>query len=257
MQADTVEAASPEDLLESAPARLPLVQWVAGYGSRLLVPFGLLACALAIVMVVGLHMLPNWGGVNPLWGMLSDYGVTVHGWVFDTALDILSVGSVAIMVKMAWHGVLRGRPASILMLSWCVCLIGIATFTKDPNNGSDSLRGAVHLYSTAAACGSLPFAGLVLAWRHRRHPAWRRFALTSGGLSLASVPCVLPFLISFFVIRMTHSAGTSGMPTGLVERLMGGVDIAILVVLALWAHRAAAAGRPVSLLARQAMGATG
>lgn len=251
MQADVTEAVSPGELLEATPAatvyRPVAIRRILGLGNRLLVPFGLLACALAMVMMVALHLLPDWGGVNPLFGMLSDYGVTVHGWVFDSALDILSLGSIAIMVKMAWHGVLRGRPASILMLCWCVCLVGIASFTKDPNNGTDSVRGALHLYSTAAACGSLPVAGLVLAWRHRRHPAWRRFALTSGGLSLMSVPCVLPFLISFFVIRMTHSAGTSGLPTGLVERLMGGVDIAILVVLALWAHRAAKAGRPVLL----------
>jgi uncharacterized protein DUF998 len=236
MQAEAIEGAVEAD--DGTPRPRSRARFVH-VGSRLLVPFALAACALAMVMVVGLHLLPDWGGVNPMFGMLSDYGITRHGWVFDGALDILSLASVAIMVKMAWHGVLTGRPASIAMLCWCVCLVGVATFTKDPNNGTDSLRGALHLYSTAAACGSLPLAGLVVGWRHRRHPSWRRFALTSGGLSLASVPCCLPFLISFVVIRMTHSAGTSGMPTGLVERLMGLVDVAILVVLALWAHRAA------------------
>ena len=252
MEAEVIAATPTGEVPDVVPlaGRLVAVRRVAGLGNRLLVPFGLGTLALAMIMVVGLHLLPDWGGVNPIFGMLSDYGVTTHGWVFDGALDILSLGSVAIMIKMAWHGVLRGRPASVAMVVWCVCLVGIATFTKDPNNGTDSLRGALHLYSTAAACASLPAAGLVMAWRHRRHPTWRRFALTSGGLSLASVPCLLPFLISFFVIRMTHSAGTSGLPTGLVERLMGAVDVAILVGLALWAHRAAAtrkaalAGRP-------------
>jgi hypothetical protein len=244
MQAEVIAAAPSAEVPEATQVvRFPVVRRIAGIGNRLLVPFALGAFALAMVMMVGLHLLPDWGGVNPVFGMLSDYGVTTHGWVFDSALDIISLGSVAIMVKMAWHGVLQGRPASIMMMVWCVCLIGIATFTKDPNNGTDSFRGAVHLYSTAAACASLPVAGLVIGWRHRKHPSWRRFALTSGGLSLASVPCCMPFLISFFLIRMTHSAGTSGMPTGLVERLMGAVDVAILVVLALWAHQAAKSRR--------------
>ncbi|HEX3789561.1 MAG TPA: DUF998 domain-containing protein [Pseudonocardiaceae bacterium] len=257
MQAEVIEAGSPADLVElTNPATVafwrvfgqpmfgrPRVHRVAAFGNRLLVPFGLLAFVVAAVMMVGLHLLPDWGGVNPIFGMLSDYGVTRYGWVFDSALDIMSIGSLAIMVKMVWHGVLRGRPASILMFSWCIFLVGIASFTKDPNSGTDSVRGAIHLYSTAAACASLPFASLVIGWQHRKHPNWRRFALTSQGLSLASVPCLLPFLISFFVIRMTHSSGTSGVPTGLVERLMGLVDIAILVVLALWAHRASTVHR--------------
>jgi hypothetical protein len=209
-------------------------------GNRLLVPFGLLAVALAVVMVVVLHLLPGWGGVNPITGMLSDYGVRPDGWVFDTALDVLSIGSVAVLVKMARHGVVRGRATFVLMVGWCVCLVGIASFTKDPNTAVQTLRGAVHLYATAAACVCLPVAGLVIGWQHRRDPAWRRWAWTTQILALVSVPCFLPFVVSFFVIRMTHSPGLNTVPTGLVERLMGGLDVIILVVLALWAHRAAA-----------------
>jgi hypothetical protein len=208
--------------------------------NRLLVPFGLAAVFVATVMVVVLHLLPEWGGVNPITGMLSDYGVLPDGWVFDTALDIMSIGSVALLVKMAWHGVVRGRVPFILMVSWCVCLVGIASFTKDPNTSAQTFRGALHLYSTAAACFSLPVAGMFLGWQHRRDPEWRRLAWTTQALALISVPCFLPFVISFFIIRITHSPGLA-LPTGLVERVMGVVDIAILVVLAVWAHRAARA----------------
>jgi hypothetical protein len=125
------------------------------------------------------------------------------------------------------------------MVSWCVCLVGIASFAKDPNTATQTFGGALHLYSTAAACFSLPVAGMLLGRQHRRDPEWRRLALTTQGLALVSVPCFLPFVISFFIIRITHSPGLA-VPTGLVERLMGVVDIAILVVLAVWAHRAAA-----------------
>jgi hypothetical protein len=210
--------------------------------NSMLVPVALLAVVLATTMVIVLHLLPGWGGVNPITGMLSDYGVRPDGWVFDTALDILSVGSVAVLIKMALHGVLRGRATIALMISWCVCLVGIATFTKDPND-AETLRGSVHLAVTTAACVSLPVAGMVIGWQHRRDPAWRRWAWTVQSLSLFSVPCFLPFLISFFVIRMTHGNGPSSVPTGLVERLMGSLDVLILVVLTLWSHRAAVRAR--------------
>jgi hypothetical membrane protein len=220
---------------------VPLLHRLLRLANTLLVPVGLLSVALCVTMVVVLHLLPGWGGVNPITGMLSDYGVRPDGWVFDTALDILSVGSMAVLIKMARHGVVRGRATIVLMISWCVCLVGIATFTKDPND-AETFRGSVHLAVTTAACVSLPVAAMVIGWQHRRDPAWRRWAWTVQGLSLISVPCFLPFVISFFIIRMTHSAGLH-VPTGLVERVMGGLDVALLLVLALWSHRAARARR--------------
>jgi uncharacterized membrane protein len=90
---------------------------------------------------------------------------------------------------------------------------------------------------TAAACVSLPVASMVIGWQHRRDPEWRRFAWTTQGLALISVPCFLPFVVSFFIIRLTHSAGLR-IPTGLIERVMGGLDVLLLVVLAVWAHQA-------------------
>lgn len=227
--------------------------WLA---NRMLVPIALFATALAVTMVIGLHLLPDWGGVNPITGMLSDYGVRPDGWVFDTALDILSVGSVALLIKMAWHGMVRGRATITLMISWCVCLVGIATFTKDPNSASQTFRGSIHLWVTAAACVSLPVASMVIGWQHRRDPAWRRWAWVTQGLSLISVPCFLPFVISFFVIRLTHDTGPSAVPTGLVERLMGGLDVLIIIVLALWAHRAAARSRRAEAAALSGSAAT-
>ena len=211
--------------------------------NKFLVPFALLGTLTALTMVVALHLLPGWGGVNPLTGMLSDYGVRPDGWVFDASLDVLSLASLAVLVKMAVHGVARGRASVILMLAWCLCLVGIATFTKDPNLGRETFEGSLHLYTTAAACASLPLAGLVIGWRHRKDPDWRRFAIATQFLAVLSIPCFLPFIISFFVIRFEHIGGPPELPTGLVERLMGLVDIAIVVVMALWSQRASRARR--------------
>jgi hypothetical membrane protein len=247
----TTQASHPDEVLETnqiaatpswaqtlLPARL---HRPARLANRLLVPFALFATLVATTMVVGLHLLPGWGGVNPLTGMLSDYGVRPDGWVFDSSLDILSLASLAVLVKMAVHGVVRSRASVILMLSWCLCLVGIATFTKDPNLAKQTFEGSLHLWVTAAACASLPLAGIVIGWRHRKDPDWRRFALTTQALAVLSIPCFLPFITSFFVIRFEHIAGPPELPTGLVERLMGAVDIAIVVVMALWSHRASRA----------------
>lgn len=206
---------------------------------RLLTPFALVAIVVSGAAVVGLHLLPRWGGVNPITGMLSDYGVGREGWVFNTALDVLAVGSAALLVKLALHRLVTGRVTVALLVAWCVGLIGIATFTKDPNLGTQTLRGSIHLYSTALACVSLPLGALAIGWCHRSHPRWRRLARTTQALAVASVPCFLPFLVSFFVIRLSHGHGLTAVPTGLVERLMGVDDLALLVVLAVWSHRAA------------------
>jgi hypothetical protein len=239
-----------EELAESAPSAPPVwLSRVANISNRIMAPFALFAVAVAMVMMVGLHLLPDWGGVNPLTGMLSDYGIRPDGWIFDTALDIMSIGSVAVLVQMARHGVVRNRAGFALMVSWCVCLVGIATFTKDPTTGVQTVTGSVHLWVTTAACASLPFAGLAIGWQHRKDPHWRRFAWLTQGLAALSVPCFLPFIVSFFVIRLTHATGPSELPTGLVERLMGLVDVAIIVVLAIWSHRAYVARRRLAAAA--------
>jgi hypothetical protein len=235
------EAARPEELLD--PTNPVVIPRGAVLVDRVLVPFGFAATAVALGMVVVLHLLPGWGGVNPITGMLSDYGVRSDGWVFDTALDVLSLGSAALLVDLARRGLLRGRLVIGLMVAWCVCLVGIASFTKDPNLGADTLRGAIHLYSTAAACFSLPVGCWLLGRRYRNDLRWRHYSRIVRWVAWISVPCFLPFVISFFVIRMTHSSGVSVVPTGLVERLMGGLDIGLLVVLGVWSQHAARVGR--------------
>jgi hypothetical protein len=211
--------------------------------ARLLVPFALLAIGLSTSAVIGLHLLPRWGGVNPITGMLSDYGVGHEGWVFNSSLDLLSVASAAIIVKLTLHRVVSGRLPLVLLAAWCLGLIGIATFTKDPDLGTQTMRGSIHLYSTALACTSLPLGALAVGWRHRAHPRWRRIARGTRVLAVTSIPCFLPFLVSFFIIRLTHGHGLTTVPTGLVERLMGFDDLALLVILMVWSYRAGVPAR--------------
>lgn len=213
-------------------------------GSRLtrwLVTAGIAAEVAATIMMLVLHLQRGNGGVNPVTGMLSDYAFRPDSWVFNLSLIVTSVGSAALWLALVRHRVLRGWLVSIGMTAWCVGLLCVALFTKDHTQSNATVTGGLHLYVTATACGALPIVCMILGWRHRRHTVWRGHARTTFGLAIANVPCVLPFLIAFLLNRITGTEAYSGPATGLVERVMGLLDIAVLVALGLWAWRAAKA----------------
>jgi Protein of unknown function (DUF998) len=204
-----------------------------------LVGIGLAAAAVATAMVVGLHMRAGADGVNPVRGMLSDYELVPDGWVFKLALVIAGCGSVALWAVLVRHHVLRGWICMVLMALWCAGLVGIALFPKDPFEGSPTDRGGIHLLATAVASAALPTVGVVLGLRHRRHAHWRRFARITRWLAVANMPCLLPFVIPFALNILTRTDRFSGPATGLIERIMGGIDVALLIVIGLWGYSAA------------------
>lgn len=219
--------------------------------ARLLVTAGMGGTLLATAMVVTLHLLPNFGGVNPMHGMLSDYALRPDGWLFRVALVIVGTCSIALWALLVRHHVARGWLPMAVMTLWCVGLVGIAVFSKDRVETNQTIHGGVHLWFTVVACGALPLVALILGFQHRKHRHWRKFAITSIVLALANIPCLLPFVIAFFLNVLTHSETYSGPATGLVERLMGGLDIVSLLVLGVWAY-AAARNRRAVLMAKRA-----
>lgn len=215
-----------------------------------LVTAGIAAALTATAMVLVLHLLPRAGGVNPVHGMLSDYALRPDGWVFEAALVLTGIGSLALAAVLVRHHVVRGFAAVTCLLVWCAGLVGIAVFAKDRTEVHQTIHGGVHLWFTAASCAALPLLGLLLGIRHWRHRYWRRFARWSVALSLANVPCLLPFVIAFFLNVMTHSERYTGPATGIIERVMSGLDIAALLLLGVWAY-AAAHNRSAVLLAKR------
>lgn len=207
--------------------------------ARWLVGSAVGATLLATALIISLHLLPGAGGVNPLHGMLSDYALQPDGWAFRLALLIIGAASAALSVVLLRHRVLWGWIAVIFMAMWCVGVVGIATFSKDRFETNQTIHGGVHLWFTASACAALPVLGLMLGLRHRRHQYWRGYARSSLYLALANVPCLLPFVVAFTLNVVTHSERFSGPATGLIERIMAGLDIASLIAFALWAFAAA------------------
>ncbi|HKN54288.1 MAG TPA: DUF998 domain-containing protein [Amycolatopsis sp.] len=193
--------------------------------------------ALAAVLLLVLHLDRRWAPINPVSSMLSDYALCPGWWMWAGALVLTSAGSAALLVALHRRGVLPGRRVLVALGIWCVSLLAVAIFTKDPQGGAVTATGKVHLYAAAVSCLSLPLAGWILGHQHRAHPAWGRFAAWSRRLSLGAIPFYLPFIIPF-AVNVVFGGHLPTVGTGLVERLMLALEIGLLVLLGVWASSA-------------------
>ncbi|WP_329056257.1 DUF998 domain-containing protein [Amycolatopsis sp. NBC_01488] len=195
-----------------------------------LVPVAVGAFVTAAVLLVVLHVDRRWGPIDPVTAMLSDYAWCPGWWMWDAALILTAAGSVAVGAVLHRHRVLPGPLAAAMMAVWCVSVLAVAAFTKDPQGGAVSVTGKVHLYATGISCVSLPLVGWLLGRRHRRDLRWYRYAGWSRGLALAAIPFFLPFIVPF-VVNVLLGGHLPTVATGLVERLMIVLELALLVVL--------------------------
>ncbi|MFD9893748.1 DUF998 domain-containing protein [Amycolatopsis sp. NPDC059027] len=201
------------------------------------------AFALAALLLVVLHVDRYWGPIDPVTAMLSDYALCPGWWLWDGSLILTSAGSAAALVALYRGRVLRGPFAVSVMLVWCLSVLIVAAFSKDPQGGAVTPAGKAHLYATAVSCVSLPVVGWLLGRRHRAWLPWSRFARWSRWLSLASIPFYLPFIVPF-AVNVVLGGHLPTVATGLVERLMAVLELALLVVLVRWARHASRATGP-------------
>ncbi|MFJ9782725.1 DUF998 domain-containing protein [Amycolatopsis sp. NPDC101161] len=195
--------------------------------------------AVAGGLLAVLHVDPRWGPINPMTGMLSDYAWCPGWWMWDTALVLIAAGSAVVLAVLHRRRVLVGRPAVSAMVVWCLSVLAVAVFSKDPQGGAVTATGKAHLGATAISCVSLPLAGWLLGRRHRHEPSWRRSAAWSRRLALATIPFFLPFIVPF-TADVVLGGHLPTVATGLVERAMAALELALLVVLARWVRPATA-----------------
>ncbi|MEC3980948.1 DUF998 domain-containing protein [Amycolatopsis sp. H20-H5] len=205
---------------------------------RGLVWFARACFVVAAILLTILHVDPRWGGINPIASMLSEYALRPGWWMWDSALCLTSLGSVAVTIVLYRQGLLRGWvPVSCLVL-WCVSVVMVAVFTKDPQGGAVTAAGKLHLSATAVSCVSLPLGGWVLGRRYRTHERWRVLARWVRRSAELSVPFFLPFIVPFAVHVLVGVQRLPALPTGLLERVMVALQLLLLAVLATWASRA-------------------
>jgi hypothetical protein len=221
--------------------------------ARLLLPGAQAAFALALVLLAVLHLDRRLAPLDPVTAMLSDYALVPGRWLWDGALVLISGGSALLLVALHHRGLLADRVLVAAKALWCVSLLTVAVFAKDPQGGAITTTGKIHLYASAVTCLSLPVVGWALGRRHRDDPRWRRFATWSRRLALAAIPFYLPFIVPF-AVNVVLGGHLPTVATGLVERLMMVLELALLAVLGRWAHHA---GQPAPGSRADAVGPPG
>lgn len=197
----------------------------------------------AAALMVVLHTDERLGGTDPVTLMLSDYAMRPGWWLWVLALVVTSASTVLLSIALRHRRIITDPLAWVGLVGWCVSLVLVAAFTKDPQGGAVTTTGKLHLYATGITCVSLPLTGWALGRRHRDHVSWRRYALWTRRLSWWSVPFFLPFLVPFAVNVLAGALVFPAMPTGLIERAMIFLDMVLLVVLALWVRHAGHSAR--------------
>ena len=193
----------------------------------------------ALLPMVYLH-LESSGQLNPIKHTISDYVFAQQGSrYFDTSLVALTIGSVALMVGLAGAGIVRGTVLIVLVTVWCVGLAVALVFPTDPTDGVQSLSGAVHRWAAIFFFPCLSAAGFLLARRCQLTRGWERFAPVVLRLAMASTIVLGTFALIQLAINepeMLPFLGFVRNYLGLAERILFGIDMALLFVLgaALW-----------------------
>ncbi len=128
-----------------------------------------------LAMVIGLHLL-NVDQYNPIGQAVSDLAYARLGFLLDIAFIALGFGTLTLA-----YGLLRsvaqvvGAPLFLAIAGVLLALSGV--FQTDPPDGLKTTSGTIH-----NTIGLIAFILMVavmfrFAWRFRRDPRWRSFAL--------------------------------------------------------------------------------
>jgi hypothetical protein len=191
--------------------------------------------AIGIATLIGLHLLPRSGGVDPVYQLLSEYPLQDIGIGVAFALALLSANAAAALagMVMARSGLLRDRATTALFVISCASLLGLTVFLKDPAGATATWSGNLHQVCTIVTCVSQYLLAVVLWWRYRADPLWNGRARAVGVLAVAESVALIPFVFVFATRSGTDKF--AGMAIGLVERYMFVVILVMMVVLTSWA----------------------
>jgi hypothetical protein len=128
---------------------------------------------------------------------------------------------------------------TVLVSVWCVGLAVALLFPTDPVDGVQSISGAVHRWAAIFFFPCLSAAGFLLARRCQLTRGWERFAPVVLRLAVASTIVLATFAMIQLAINepeMLPFLGFVKNYLGLAERILFGIDMALLFVLgmALW-----------------------
>jgi hypothetical protein len=190
----------------------------------------------ATVAMVGLLDLT----VGPLRLTISEYALGDHRAVFDTAVLLLAVGSLAILGVLVHKGLTRWRSAGSIALSlWSVGLLLVVAFPKTNwAMGTNEFSGSIHRFGSMIAFVSLPIAVILLARPWLRDHVWGRHAKLTMASGLLSVVAFLPILYAIVMGAASDVRWWRVFPLGYIERILLAAEVGAVLVVGLWAMAA-------------------
>jgi hypothetical protein len=231
------------------PTTLPQHTDVAAQPAALVVgrPLAVVGTGLAVLALIlmgSLHVLPPSNQVNPIRRTISEYALGANGWLFDLGVIALAAGSALLLVGLVRARVLRaGSAGSVFLGLWVVALVVLVVFEKTNWSIGPSIGGYIHRYASLAAFLSLPIGALLAAASGARHTHWRRPALLTRSSALVALLCFSPLVYAIAQNFVTNVSWWRVFPLGILERLLGLAEVAVVLVLGWWVGRA---GSPAS-----------
>ena len=211
--------------------------------ARLSAALGLTAIAMCAVLVGALHGLRA-DQVDPIRRTISEYALGEFGWMFDVGVAGLAIGSVLVLAALVRSGVVAWSSGGAMAMGiWAVTLLVVVAFEKANWSVGPSVGGYIHRYASLAAFVALPVAALAIGRRWRGDPVFSRFAAWTRVLGLLSLAWLSTIVLGVLLRPLTGVPWWQFVPLGLVERGLAVTEVAAVVLLGVWAWRAA--GREV------------
>ena len=208
------------------------VSAIAGTNTALDQParVALVAAVAAVPPITILHLSAT-GAVDPVSWTISDYVVTLP---YGVPLFAMTTGALALGAGVLARGLGRlagTRTVRTLLAIWASAVLALAIFPTNLRGTPETISSNIHLVAGAVVFAVLPIAGLALARWHRstlgRNPmtvVLTAISIVSGVLSTALILNRLPGVIGMPELML---------PPGILQRVAGAVEIAVLAVAAM------------------------
>jgi hypothetical protein len=169
--------------------------------------------------------------VDPIKNPVSDYAFYSRGrpW-FVAAILLVLLGARAITAAMSHAGLPRKSATNLLFGLWAAGLLLIAVFQGNRAAADPTLHGEIHRLGGAVFLTCLPLACWTWAKTLATDPRWTSTATRIRRLSVAGAVTAAAFGLAQVI---------PALPQGLLERLALGVELVLLIALALVVRRAA------------------
>ncbi|WP_309116435.1 DUF998 domain-containing protein [Saccharothrix sp.] len=201
---------------------------------------GAFAVVLTVLMVGSLDVHRLATTAVGLRRTISEYALGPHRWVFDTAVVLLALGTVAIVAVLVRRGITKwSSGGAIAFLAWSVGLALVVVFPKHNWAEGPSTSGTIHRIASLVAFISLPIAAMLLARPWLKDAVWGGHARWTFRFGLLSALAFTPIVYAILVNALVGTAWWRVLPLGYVERLLVFVEVVAVLVVAVWAIAAA------------------